>query len=95
MPQQITLDQKRLEILRRQLQGKKHAEGQAVPRQVPLTLPQITASNPPSITTLPDDTEYLKKDLAKIFTLATLALLVQAGLFIGIHHGLKIPGFAS
>lgn len=90
MPQQITLDQKRLETLRRQLQGKPQTGQSKSDRQVSLNLPKATSSS--SSVNVSDDTKYLRKDLSKIFTLATLAFLVQIGLYLAMQHGLKIYG---
>lgn len=90
MPQQITLDQKRLETLRRQLQGNSQSRPSLPDKKVSLNLSQTAPSKTPASTS--DDTTYLKKDLGKIFTLATLAFLVQIGLYLAMQHGLKIYG---
>lgn len=77
----ITLDEKRLQILRQQLSGK---SVDASPRIVPQTI----ISTPTQVSTgasIVEDTSYLSQDLRKIFTLSAVAVALQGALFFSLQ----------
>lgn len=87
----VTLEEKRLETLRRQLYGKAQKsdvgnQKSEVKTQQPTNDNQYSMSNPPPVTLQSPtqslvDSNYLRKDLTKIFYLSSLALGTQLLLY--------------
>jgi hypothetical protein len=95
---QVTLDQRRLEQLRRQLYGKEQGEkksGSKAKSQETLKLDSrlLTLDSSKKEPVNHQEVSYLRTDLLKIAILAALAIAAQAGLYIAtqmklIHLGL-------
>lgn len=75
----ITLEDKRLEALRRQLYGKEPAK---------LTLNTKSDIQTSSVALDTKDTNYLRTDLMKILLLSFFAIGVQIALFLASKNGL-------
>lgn len=95
----LTLEEKRLEQLRRQLQGRPLPKVDRKPKvekpqeslynldQRTIT-PKLDYSPKNDSTTLASDSLYLRKDLTKIFLLAGLAIVAQIFLYFGSNYHL-------
>jgi hypothetical protein len=95
---QVTLDQRRLEQLRRQLYGKEqsfkkpsaqHKSSSSKQTASFTAKPDQQTAGPISI----KEVSYLRTDLLKIAALATLAIAAQAGLYIATQMKLMHLGF--
>lgn len=95
MPQ-ITLDERRLQTLRRQLFGNQeppqktgHKIQADTSKELSLSLDQIS-SKPQTLNTqnITLDSNYLGKDLFKILILTVFALALQLLLYLGANKGL-------
>lgn len=90
----VMLDQKRLELLRRQLYGKemvKHPKKEAASlvntaQVVPLSSPERHPSLPKSDSL--STNIFLKKDLLKILSLSSLAIIAQLLVYFGSRNHL-------
>lgn len=95
---QVTLDQRRLEQLRRQLYGKEQSQKRSSGSH-PKPLDKNTLSFDAKVehkTSAPinhHEVSYLRTDLLKIAILASLAIGAQAGLFIATQMKLIHLGF--
>lgn len=98
MPQ-LTLDQKRLETLRRQLYGKgesvtKIGRSNIEYRVSPANEQRVHATgDKPSTTNDLQTVLFLKRDLFKILILSTLALSLQILLYLSTKNGLLVLGW--
>ncbi len=79
----ISLEQKRLEAIRLQLEGKGE----------PAKLPQTFVNKTPAPIINSGDNGYLKKDLLKILGLSSLAFIAQFVLYFGLTNHLIRLGF--
>ena len=77
----VSLDEKRLEALRRQLQVKTSLS--PTPKETVATKSHSTTTTPTREITL-ESTGYLKKDLTKILIMASLAIIFQLALFFSM-----------
>ena len=85
---QVTLDQKRLAALRRQLYGKDRSESKLAPSSKPVqklqtnfTYSKETIGKENQQSSFYEDISFLRVDLTKILILATLAIGAQILLF--------------
>lgn len=77
----ISIDQKRLENLRRQLYGKEKLIYKKPPVDLPALNNVLESKNQPTVVSTTLDTSHLKKDLIKIFILSILAVGIQLTLY--------------
>lgn len=83
MPQ-VVLDQKRLETLRRQLQGKEQSYTKYTLDKKHVSSSNLSHSTEP----LSTSTNYLRRDMLKILILSTLAIGVQLCLYLSLSKNL-------
>lgn len=83
----FTLEQKRLEQLRRQLYGKQEnlPTPKSVKKDVKTGEKETTKSSSHSTSNLPSE-NYIKKDLLKVLSLSIVALLFQFLIFAAITN---------
>lgn len=80
----LTLDQKKLEHLKKQLYGKEETQSKKTSTKM--------TSSPETVTSIPKgDVAFLKQDLIKILLFSAIAFSIQIILFIAIqNHYIKI-----
>jgi hypothetical protein len=95
---QVTLDQRRLEQLRRQLYGKEQSQKKGAGSHSKSTDKntlrfEAKTEHRTSTPVSQHEVSYLRTDLLKILILAALAIAVQAGLYLATQMKLIHLGF--
>lgn len=95
----LTLEQKRLEILRRQLYGKGGSVTKTNRSNIGYRVSEASEQRVHATTDKPSTTNdlqtvsFLKRDLFKILILSTLALSLQMLLYLSTKNGLLVLGW--